>query len=447
MLRTLQNLWFFISHIGVEQGFGVNTLYKKKEIFFNRAIVIGFFGVLSTTFSSMPFIGNRAYWVLLMNLSILIGLIVHAYGYFSIAKRIVYYGVMLVGIYMNTIIGPDGFFHFGALNVCAFAFVIFDLKKDKLDLIICVLLTVVGIVIAEFRIGNPPDLTGHPDLMSARLGMLINIIILTSIFVIFIIRMNTRSEIGLLEILKEKELLIKNINDKTLGLKKTNVELEETIKTRTEKIQEQNKVLESQNKEKEMLLKEVHHRVKNNLQIIISLINLEITKFESDKVEAVLIETQNRVMSMSLVHKKMYQSSNFSEIFVLDYCSQLMENIKHLGKSKCFTSSIEIEDSIYLNVEKAIPFGLIINEIMTNFFKYAVSSTDDLYFGIRLIIDSDTSIQLIVEDNGAGFPEKVLAGDSESLGIELIESLTEQLDGEFKISNNSGAVYELQFDL
>jgi len=170
---------------------------------------------------------------------------------------------------------------------------------------------------------------------------------------------------------------------------------------------------------------------------------LEISKFESEKVENALIETQNRVMSMSLVHKKMYQSSNFTEIFLLDYCSQLMENIKHLGESKTYTSSIEIEESIYLDVEKAIPFGLIINEIMTNFFKYADSLVNDLH----LVISSDESVQLTCKDNGDGFPESVLQRNSDSLGIELIESLAEQLDGEFKISNNNGAVYELQFKL
>ena len=447
MLKTLKNSWIFISHIGVNQKDVAKTLEEKKEIFFNQAIFVGFFGALSSTFSSIPFIGPIGYWVLLMNLSIIIGFFAHAQGYFGMAKRVVYYGVMLVGIFVNTIIGPDTLFHFGAINVCAFAIVIFDLKRDKIDLVLCVLLTVLGIIIAELRVGSPPDFTTHPDLAMARFMSLFSIIILTSIFVFFIIRLNSRSEIGLLELVNDKEQLIKSINNKTQELKSNNIELEDTIKTRTEKIQDQNRILEAQNSEKEMLLKEVHHRVKNNLQIIISLINLEISKFDSKKVEGALIETQNRVMSMSLVHKKMYQSANFSEIYLLDYCSQLMENIKHLGKTKSFTSSIEINDSIYLDVEKAIPFGLILNEIMTNFFKYAISSNDELHLHIRLIIDSDILVQLTVEDNGAGFPEKVLVGKSESFGIELIESLTEQLDGEFKISNNAGAKYELNFNL
>ena len=447
MLQKLGQFWGFISYLGVEQKEGLNNYDRKKEIFFNRAIFIGFFAALSNTFVSISFVGDKAYLLLLMNVFIIIGLLLHVYVNFRIAKRIAFYGIMGVGMVMTPVFGPDFLFHFGIINVCGFGFIIFNLREDKFDLFLCVFLAAFGLMIGELRIGDPPNFTNHPDTEIARIMSSINIIVLMSIFIGFIVRMNRESELEISDTVEEKQRLINEINDKTAALKKINQGLENKISDRTDKIREQNRILESQNNEKEILLKEVHHRVKNNLQIIISLINLEISKYESKEVEDALIETQNRVMSMSLVHKKMYQSSNFTEIFLLDYCSQLLENIKHFSGNRSFTSSIEIEENIYLDVEKAIPFGLIVNEIMTNFFKYVVSIEADRHLSVQLRIIENKTIELVCFDTGQGFPENVINGEINSLGLDLIESLAEQLDGQFNVSNNDGAVYQLSFNI
>lgn len=444
MFRFLKQFWNYISHIGLSVNTDLSYPNLQKEIFFNRALVIGFFGVLSSTYSLIPFIGSYAYLNLLMNFFIIAGLVLHAHQKFNIAKRIVFYGIMMVGYIVTFYIGPDTLFHINSISVCIFGIIVFDSKKEKFDIFLCVLVTFVCLVSGELIGFYKVSLLDHPDYQEARFMAIMNITVIISVFVAFVIRKNNISESKVLKLVRQNENLIEEINVKTDVLLANNIELEKLVISRTKEINAHNQILAEQNNEKEMLLKEVHHRVKNNLQIIISLINLEITKFKTQHVENAMIETQNRVMSMSLVHKKMYQTSNFIEIFLSDYCLQLLDNVKRFSDRKSFTSSLKIDDKVFLGVDKAIPFGLILNEMVMNFFKHAVPQKDDLHLSIILTHD-DGIIKFYFVDNGQGFPSEILKGETDSLGLELIEILTDQLDGEFEIRNEHGALYELNF--
>jgi len=207
-------------------------------------------------------------------------------------------------------------------------------------------------------------------------------------------------------------------------------------------IHEQSVVIE---KEKELLLKEVHHRVQNNLQLIVSLINLQISKLKNKENSDLLKDTQSRIISMSLVHQRMKQTSNFSQIGLKDFTEELIDNLASLYSNKSIDFEIEISDSILVNIEKAISLGIIINEIGVNYFKHC-SGIEDGKFKIYGTLSNNT-VLLKYTDNGIGFPGNISVPNENFLGLELIDDLTQQLDGEFKFYNDNGAVYEVRFPL
>ncbi|GEM_PF-1654230 len=209
-------------------------------------------------------------------------------------------------------------------------------------------------------------------------------------------------------------------------------------------IREQSAIIEQ---EKEMLLKEVHHQVKNNLQIIVSLINLQLAKFDHEEVNAALKETQSRVMSMSLVHQKMHQTSNFSEIELSGYIRQLIDHSKQIYGQHDIRSDINIPKDVRLDIESAIPIGLMVNEILSNCFKHCVLENKQRAFSIDYEQKDGGICVLKYKDNGPGFPEGISLDDANALGLELIDSLTQQLEGTFNFFSDKGAVYTLSLKL
>jgi two-component sensor histidine kinase len=205
-------------------------------------------------------------------------------------------------------------------------------------------------------------------------------------------------------------------------------------------IKNQSKIIED---EKNLLLQEVHHRVKNNLQIIISLIKLQKSKVKSGEVSSALSDIQKRVVSMSLVHQKMHQASNFIDISVLDYTRQLISNVEDEVAQKT-NIEININTDITMDIETAIPFGLIINEMISNFHLHcAPNSSAEKSCSLSVLQGDDKKLIVKCSDNGKGFPEGTQVTNEDSIGLELIESLAEQLNGQFKFYNDQGAVYEV----
>ncbi len=205
-------------------------------------------------------------------------------------------------------------------------------------------------------------------------------------------------------------------------------------------IKNQSKIIED---EKNLLLQEVHHRVKNNLQIIISLIKLQKSKVKSGEVSSALSDIQKRVASMSLVHQNMHQASNFIDISVLDYTRQLISNVEDEVAQKT-NIEIIINTDITMDIETAIPFGLIINEMISNFHLHcAPNSSAEKSCSLSVLQGDDKKLIVKCSDNGKGFPEGTQVTNEDSIGLELIESLAEQLNGQFKFYNDQGAVYEV----
>lgn len=200
-------------------------------------------------------------------------------------------------------------------------------------------------------------------------------------------------------------------------------------------------------KEKETLLREVYHRVKNNLQVISSLLYLQATNIKDRALLDMFQESQNRVRSMALVHESLYKSKTLTDIDFNEYINNL---INHLKDSFQIDNEINVvleSEKIALNIDRAIPCGLILNELITNSFKYGrpvnANAQQEIYITVKT---DDTNILLVVKDNGKGMPDSnMLEGKTKTLGVNLIKKLTRQLDGTVKYEYESGAKFIINF--
>lgn len=198
-------------------------------------------------------------------------------------------------------------------------------------------------------------------------------------------------------------------------------------------------------KEKEHLLKEIHHRVKNNLQIISSLLNLQSESASDEKFLAMIRESKNRIMSMALIHEMLYVTKNLSHINIYAYITKLCNSVYQSFQTK--ESSIEfvynIDEDLYFEIDNMIPIGLILNEILSNSFKYAFPQKKGM-IEIHFHKNGDNYC-MIAQDNGVGIPKSFNVKESKTLGSQLIYMLSDQLDGKLKVESAKGTKYTLNF--
>ncbi len=211
----------------------------------------------------------------------------------------------------------------------------------------------------------------------------------------------------------------------------------------TERKNINDKLLESLN-EKEILLKEIHHRVKNNLQIITSLLSLQGNQIKDTSIKNIFFDIQNRIRAMAMIHEHLYRSTEITLIDFYEYLKSLLATLSiNYGNFK-----IEIDmniQNIFLNIDSAIPCGLIINELITNTMKYAFKNS--VYGGkvnINMSIVGDNYF-LTYRDNGVGLPDDIIQNGSESLGLTLVNALVQQLNGGVEIYNENGANFNITF--
>ncbi len=217
------------------------------------------------------------------------------------------------------------------------------------------------------------------------------------------------------------------------------------LEAKQKEITEKNHQLERLLTENEWLLREVHHRVKNNLQVIISLLKSQ-SDFLHDKAAlAAVVESEHRVYAMSLIHQKLYKSSDVSSIGMPEYIGDLVEYLKY-----CFAVSgkvvfeLQIEP-ISLDVQQAVPIGLILNEAITNSFKYAFPCSEEDRITVRLFATGDGWLSLIIADNGRGLPPNFDPRQHNSFGMLLIGGLTEDLEGTLHIETRQGTAFQIRF--
>lgn len=198
--------------------------------------------------------------------------------------------------------------------------------------------------------------------------------------------------------------------------------------------------------EKEILLREIYHRVKNNMQVISSILKLQARHIQDEETLRMFRDTQNRVKSMSLVHEKLYQSKDLSNINFSDYTRSLISLLFSSYNVNPRTISVKFDmDRIVLNIKTAIPIGLIISEIVSNSLKYAFPEgrVGEIIFKLRKV-DAE-NFSLIISDNGVGIPEDIDFEKSDSLGMHLIKALTTQIHGSVSLDRNNGTTYTIRF--
>ena len=216
------------------------------------------------------------------------------------------------------------------------------------------------------------------------------------------------------------------------------VSLQSTVKSKTED-------LEQSLKEKDILLKEIHHRVKNNLAIMSGLFELQLDTAEHEATKKTLRDSQSRLKSMALVHDKLYKTKNLAEIEMQNYINEMGQSLHDTLESpgQNIEMSYDIDD-VKLNIDQAIPCGLLINELVVNAFKHAFNGREQGQIHIRLK-EKTGNIELYISDDGRGIPDDFDINQSTSLGMMLIETFRQELGASIEMSNNNGTSFTFTF--
>lgn len=209
------------------------------------------------------------------------------------------------------------------------------------------------------------------------------------------------------------------------------------------RIEKKNKILQNVVQEKEWLLKEIHHRVKNNLQVVMSLLNTQSSFLKDESAVMAIKESQNRINSMSLIHQRLYQSEGLSCIKMPEYIKELISHLKDSYPVN-YNFVVAVED-IEMHVSQAIPIGLILNEGITNAIKYAFPNEEKGTITVTLNHFEDDYFRLEIADNGVGIEGEIDISKYNSLGMKLIEGLSRDLNGKFEIINSNGLKIRITF--
>lgn len=202
-------------------------------------------------------------------------------------------------------------------------------------------------------------------------------------------------------------------------------------------------------KEKEVMLKEIHHRVKNNLQIITSLLNLQVNLTDDDFSKNVLTQSKTRIQSMCKVHEMLYKSGDFANINYKKYLTELLDQLvnNYSAQNQQVDLKINVENLLF-NINTAVPLGLVVNELVTNSLKYAFPNNTKgaIFLDIKKV--NENKLQLIYYDTGVGYDPAISFDNASSLGLQLIAALTEQLNGEIQRDlSKKGTYYLLSFEM
>jgi len=213
----------------------------------------------------------------------------------------------------------------------------------------------------------------------------------------------------------------------------------------TERKQAEEKIKASL-KEKDVMLREIHHRVKNNMQIISSLLRLQSRNVKDETALDMFKVSQNRIRSMAFIHEALYQSEDLAMIDFSNYIKRLITHLFSVygTETKVPNLRLNVKD-VYLDINRAIPCGLIINELVSNSLKHAFPDSRKGEITVEMRSDKKEKYTLIVKDTGIGMPKELNIHKTETLGMQLVNDLTEQIDGTIELNRIGGTTFSIMF--
>ena len=208
------------------------------------------------------------------------------------------------------------------------------------------------------------------------------------------------------------------------------------------------KSLQDTLKEKEVLLRELYHRTKNNMQVVSALLNLQSSYTDNEEVHRTYNDLSNRIQAMALVHQKLYQSKDLSSINISEYIESLIEHLHQSYSQSADRIKIDLDiEDVSFTLETAIPCGLILNEVITNALKYAFPDNKEGIISVKLVSEKDDMARITIKDNGIGMEPDIDTREPKTLGLQLIQTITEyQLQGEMSYRINNGTEWTLEFN-
>ena len=257
-----------------------------------------------------------------------------------------------------------------------------------------------------------------------------------------------KNEIGIICLLSKTPNIFKNNHVDTLLYFSNQLSVAINQAQLQEKIQIHAKSLQNSLSEKEVLLKEIHHRVKNNLQVISSLLYLNSKKIKDADALKMFKESQNRVKSIALVHERLYQSKDLGKIDFKEYVVKLTNDLLRSFAVNTALIKLNIDvNNIFISIDTAVPCGLIINELISNSLKYAFPDKEAGGNQINICFQrsKDGELSLEISDNGVGLPSGFDIKNTQSLGLQLVETLILQLEGTREIDSTNGLSIKLKF--
>lgn len=404
--------WNFLSSIGLKDGYSESL--KKRITLINQFTFIAIFIFLFSGLNNY-LLGDVFSSVIIecFVLICILGLYFNKKHHHRFATSFLFITVSAAIFYFDSysgLLSGTYLYHFPLILAIAF---VFDVKTEKKTMIFyfCLIITFLIINVAtKYSLFESDFITDE-----MRYQMFIFNLLFTALAIGFFIYLTVNNSLKISDLYEQRI-----------------AEREESEKTIKQALME-----------KDILMTELHHRVKNNLAVIAGLFSLKLDSVKNEDARNVLMESRNRVRSMALIHNRLYKSNNFADVNFEQYVHELITEIKMSYPTICDSVSINLNISdTTINVNAAIPCGLILNELLTNCYKHAFINRNDGVIHIWFT-NANNQISLIVKDNGVGLPPDF--EKAESLGITVIQSLSDQLEGTYKFSSDNGTRFELIF--
>lgn len=395
-----------ILNIGIHPE--ISESEQKVRKLFNA---ITFFGCITGLVQIFMFFSVDNYAVLFHSawtFFCVVALLLHHYGHYQLAKVTSVYIILSFGSLASARIGSEYYPHVASFGIVVGTFIFFDLKKEWGYIVGFLLLHAGFILLIESNILQNESITiAYP--IALRTTMIVGTALFIALEIYFIINVSTLAQLE-----KNKKLRVKNI------------------------------VLQEREEEKTVLLQELHHRVKNNLQMVVSLIQLQKQTITDPEIQRLFNDLKERIIAMARMHEMMYISQKIHKVDIKNYVEELTTTLLSSSDSQAPVELKVAANIKYLSAKDIVPVALILNELITNSVKHAFTSKNNL-IKVNFQKLSDDKISLHYADNGTWKPP---SPKNNGFGMELIQLLTEQLDGHFeRKTSESGTHFEFVFDV